>query len=231
MLTMTKTRPVIYPSLKNSILSTIDLFKKLPADTLREVERHMVEKKYMKCESLFLEEDSAESVWFVKDGHVKEIHHSPNGRSNTLCIVGVNGMFGISAFNSGEYGFHCIAETDATVISFPVQFFYELMGKYPQIARDVLSKISLLLRKSKDMQTFSQESAEKRILHVLLEMVGVFGKIIPLTRKEIAEMAGTAVETCIRTCIRLEKAGLMTSFHGQITVKNEGDLMDRMEEI
>ena len=178
-----------------------------------------------------MEDDLAESIWFVKEGHVKEIHHSSEGQSKTICMVGTNGIFGVSAFSGEEYGFHCVAETDTTVISLPIQFFQTLMGKYPQMAREILSKISKLLRLSKDMQTFSQESAEKRILHVLVEMVREFGNVIPLTRKEVAEMAGTAVETCIRACVRLEQVGLMKSVHGQITVKNVNDLMDRMEEV
>ena len=231
LLTMTKTRPVVYQSLQSNPVLMMPLFKNLLSVDLREFKENMVEKKYAKRESIFLEEDYAKSIWFVKEGHVKEIHHSADGRSNTLCMVGANGMFGTSAFNGGEYGVHCIAETDVTVISLPIQFFNELMGKYPEIARSVLSKISTLLRHSKDMQIFSQESAEKRILHVLVDMVKVFGNIIPLTRREIAEFAGTAVETCIRTCSRLEKAGLMSSVHGQITVNDEDDLLDRMEEV
>jgi len=231
MLTLTKTRPVAFQEANTSLLMRMSFFKNIPSDAFWEIEQNMVEKKYSKKESIFLEDDLAESIWFVKEGHVKEIHHSPEGQSNTICMVGTNGMFGVSAFSGGEYGFHCLAETDATVISFPIQYFQALMGKYPRMAREIIFKISNLLRWSKDMQTFSQECAEKRILHVLVEMVREYGNIIPLTRKSIAEMAGTAVETCIRACVRLEEAGLMKSVHGQITVKNVDDLIDRMDEV
>ncbi len=230
MLSMTKTRPVFSQRTKKHNFVSMDIFKTLPSFAMRDIENKMIVKKFSKRESIFLESDQADFVWFVKEGYVKEVNHSPDGKANTLCMVGPNGMFGISAFNGGEYGFHCVAETDTTVISFPIHIFQALMEKFPEVAKVAFSKISKLLRQSKDMQTFSQESAEKRILHVLLEMVEVFGNIIPLTRKEIAEMAGTAVETCIRSCIRLEKAGLMTTAHAHITVKNAGSLMDRMEE-
>jgi CRP/FNR family transcriptional regulator len=230
MLTMTKTRPVAYQSLKINPVSTMPLFKNISSLDLLEIAKNTVEKKYAKDKSIFLESDRAKSVWFVKEGYVKKIHLFMDGRSHTISMIGANGMFGVSAFIGGDYGFECVALIDASVISFPIQFFNVLMGKYPRIARDVISKVSTLLRRSKDMQTFSQQSAEKRILHVLLEMVGVFGKIIPLTRKEIAEMAGTAVETCIRTCVKLEETGLLKLAPRQITVMKEDDLMDRMEE-
>src|ERR1035441_5175273 len=187
-LTRTRTRPVYYPVNTRSPLSGMETFKNVPAEALREIEKQMVEKKYAKRESIFLEDDRAEFVWFVKEGHVKEVHHAADGRSNTLCLVGANGMFGVSAFEGGNYGFHSVAKTDTTVFSFPIRAFQALMGKYPQMGGSVVSQISKLLRHSKDMQAFSQESAQKRLLHTLVEMVGEFGRTVPLTRKEIAEM-------------------------------------------
>src|SRR6185295_15071493 len=148
----------------------------------------------------------------------------------TLCMVGVGGIFGVSAFDGGQYGFHSIAETEVITLSFPIQGFLSVMGKYPDLVKAVLSKISKLLRQSKGRQTFSQECAEKRLLHVLMETTEEFGNTIPLTRKEIASMAGTAVETCIRVFSRLEEAGLIAAEHGKITVKNLDGLENRMEQ-
>ncbi len=230
MLTLNRRWPAVIQGGKKSTLSTIPNFKNLPSDAFPAIESHMIEKKYAKRESIFLEEDRAESIWFVKEGCIKEIHNAGSGRSHTLCIVGANGLFGVSAFSGGLYGFQSLAETDSTVISFPIQYFRALMEKYPSIGTETLNQISTLLRRSKDMRTFSQESAEKRLLHALVELTREFGNTIPLNRREIAEIAGTAVETCIRACVRLEKAGLLKSAPGQIIVKDVDDLMDRMEE-
>jgi CRP/FNR family transcriptional regulator len=231
MLTIEKPSPFAYQSLKINAVSTMPLFKNISSLDLLGIAKNTVERKYAKGKSIFLEDDRAESVWFVREGYIKKIHHFMDGRSHTISMMGENGMFGVSALIGGDYGYDCLAQSDATVTSFPIQFFNELMEKYPRIARDVLSKVSTLLRRSNVMQTFSREPAEERIRHILVEMVGVFGKVIPLTRKEIAEMAGTAVETCIRACIRLEKAEFIKSVHGQITVKNVDDLMDRMADV
>jgi CRP-like cAMP-binding protein len=79
------------------------------------------------------------------------------------------------------------------------------------------------------MQTFEQESVEKRILHVLADMVLEFGNTIPLTRREIAEMAGTTVETSIRTFSKLEGEGLVSTSRGRIFVRDGARLRDRVE--
>jgi CRP-like cAMP-binding protein len=215
-----------------SFISTLDVFKKLPASQLAEIEKKMVEKKFAKGESLFLEGDPAEFVWFIKEGHVKAVIHTANGRDLTLCMMGANSMFGTCCcFGGGAYPCHSVAETDITVASYPMQDFLSLMEQYPEISNAVVAQLSKRLRQSKDMQTFEQESVEKRILHVLVNLVAEFGNTIPLTRREISEMTGTNVETCIRTFSNLEKEGLVSSARGKITIKNVQDLIDRQEEI
>jgi CRP-like cAMP-binding protein len=231
MLTIVKTRLSDFQVPKERPILTLQFFQNIPFEAAQEMEKHMIERSYEKRESIFLEDDQADFVWFVKEGHVKEMNHLAEGRTQTLCMVGPQGMFGVSAFAGGEYGFQCVAETSVTVVSFPIQAFRNLMGKYPDLARAVVSQISKLLRQSKDRQSYSQESAEKRLLHVLIEMVEKFGTTIPLRRRQFAAMAGTSVETCIRAFSRLKEAGLMTSVNGRITVKNAKSLNERMNEL
>ena len=215
-----------------SFLSTFDIFKKISNSQLSEIEKKMSEKKFAKGESLFFEGDPAENVWFVKEGHVKAVVHTADGKDLTLCMVGSNSMFGTCCcFGGGAYPCHTVAETDATVVAYPMSDFLALLEKYPEISKAVVTQLSKRLRQSKDMQTFEQESVEKRILHLLVGLVSEFGNTIPLTRREIAEMAGTTVETCIRTFSGLEKDGLVFGTRGKIIVKNVQDLINRQDEI
>ncbi len=215
-----------------SFISTLEIFKKIPASQLSEIEKKMVERKFAKGESLFLEGDPAEFVWFVKEGHVKAVIHTANGRDLTLCMVGANSLFGTCCcFGGGEYPCHSVAETETVVVAFPMPDFLTLLDKYPEVSKAVVQHLSKRFRQSKDMQSFEQESVEKRILHILVNLVAEFGNTIPLTRREIAEMTGTTVETCIRTFSGLEKEGLVSSARGKITVKSVQDLIDRQEEL
>jgi len=212
-------------------LSKMELFKNVPPLLLAGLEPRMREKKYAKRESIFLEGDPAEFIWFVKEGHVKEVIHSMGGRDMILAMVGANGLFGTSSFIGDTHLCQAIAETDATVVSFPAKDFLAFMDKCPSVGRSIIAKLSKLLRQSKEMQTFDQESVEKRILHVLLNLVEEFGDTIPLTRKEIADMVGTTVESSIRTFVRLEREKLVATERGKIIIRNVQDLVDRMEEL
>ncbi len=234
MLTMTN-KPLMskIAMMKNapkSFLGTMDMFRKLPALALADIERHMVEKHFNKHQAIFSEGDSADSVWFVKEGYVKAMHNNPSGRCQTLCMTGPKSMFGsCCAFGQGQYPCNSMAETDTVVVSIPMTDFMALLGKYPEIGAVLVRTLSDRLRQSKDMQTFEQEPVETRILHVLVNLVKEFGKTIPLTRREIAEMSGTTVETSIRTFIHLEEEGLVSSTRGKITIKDVQLLMNRLE--
>ena len=215
-----------------SFIATLDVFKSLPPRQLAELEKTMVEKKYLKGESIFLEGDPANYVWFVKEGHVKAVAHTAEGRDVTLCLVGANNMFGTCCcFGGGAYPCHTIAETDVTVTALPMAEFLSSLDKFPSLSRAVVEQISKRLRHSKDMQTFEQESVETRILHLVVHLASEFGDTIPLTKREIAEMAGTTVESSIRTFSRLEKEGLVSGTRGKIIVKNVHALADRLEKV
>jgi CRP/FNR family transcriptional regulator len=230
MLTMPRTKIAPAVGAPKSFLATMDIFKSVPVAALREIEWRMVEKKYFRQEPILMEGDSAESVWFVKEGHVKAVVHIASGRCQTLCMVGAKHMFGsCCALGGGEYPCHVVAETDVTVLSLPMNDFTALMGKYPQVGTALVAQISSRLRLSKDMQTFDQENVEKRILHVLIGLVREFGNTIPLTRKEVAEMVGTTVETSIRTFSKLEAQGLVATGRGRIMVRNVKELEQRLE--
>jgi CRP-like cAMP-binding protein len=220
-----------YRATPRSFLSALGVFKNVSEPMLREMERAAVEKKFTKGETIFLEDDRADSVWFIEEGHVKEILHTAEGKNLTLSMAGRGGLFGTGSFGGGEYGCHGVAETEAKVVYFPIQAFQSFMERCPEMARAVVAQISGLLRQAKATQTFAQESAEKRILHVLLDLVGEFGNSIPMTRREVGEMAGTTVETSIRVLSKLEHAGLISGARGKIIVKNPALLSERMEGI
>jgi len=232
MLTMGKIK---FESLKpspESFLGAMEIFKKVPAEALREIEKKMVEKKFAKHQTILLTGDPAESVWFVKEGFVKSGVTATNGRCQTLCRVGAKDMFGTCCcFNGGEIPCQSVAETDVTVVSLPMADFLSLLGKYPGVSVALIGHISRRLRQSKDMQAFDQENVGKRILHVLVSLSEQFGTTIPLTRKEIAEIAGTTVETAIRTFSKFSEAGLVLTARGKIVVKNVAALVARMEEL
>jgi CRP/FNR family transcriptional regulator len=232
MLTAVRQNPNAIKSMLNrGFLGTLDLFKSIPAEAMVDLEKRMVEKHFSRHETILLEGDPAESIWIIKEGRVKSSVTAPNGRCQTLCMGGPSAMFGTCCCLGGsDVPCHSVAESDVTVVTLPLSTFKSLMARYPAMMDAFMGRLSNRLRQAKDMQTFEQESVEKRILHLLVGLASEFGNNIPLTRREIAEMVGTTVESSIRTMLHLESKGLVDTARGQITVKNVQNLIDRIED-
>ncbi len=220
-----------YLTFRRYSLAALAAFNNIPPVALMEIEKTVAIKNYEKHESIFLEDDPADSVWFVEKGLVKEIYHSAEGADQTVSMTGPQGMFGASAFEGGTYGYHAIAETDASVLALPIQRLQETMERFPVLAHKVLSQISKLLRKAKDQHAYSHEKVEKRLIHTLLVWAEEYGKTLPLTRREIGAMGGTTTETCIRVFVQLEEAGWIATTRGQLIIKNIDQLRKRMESL
>jgi len=227
MLTMTKSRYTDLLENKKSRLFSIHVFQNIPHAVLSGFEAYQTVKKLPKGSSIFLEDDPADFIWFVLSGHIKETNYLPNGRILTLGRVGTNGMFGVSALEGGKYGFHCLAETETTVLAFPIRVFRTFIEKYPPLALAVATDIARTLRHSREARMLSHEPAEKRVIHVLMELAEDFHDAIPMTRKEIADMTGTSTETCIRIMARFKQEGFLTGAPGRTGLQGIEELLTR----
>jgi CRP-like cAMP-binding protein len=68
-----------------------------------------------------------------------------------------------------------------------------------------------------------------RLAQILLSMSAKFGADVPLTRRELGELAGTTVETAIREIKKFERAGWVRLGRGHVRVLASAALLDRAE--
>jgi CRP/FNR family transcriptional regulator len=62
------------------------------------------------------------------------------------------------------------------------------------------------------------DAVDRRLAQALLTLSKKFGATVPLTKHELAELAGTTVETTIRILSRWKRAGLLGSTRGSTTI-------------
>lgn len=80
------------------------------------------------------------------------------------------------------------------------------------------------------------QRVERRIVEALLELAPRIGESthggtrIELTRRDIAEIVGTTVETCIRVFSRLKAQGLVESHRGWIVIRDMEALREAASE-
>jgi len=82
------------------------------------------------------------------------------------------------------------------------------------------------------------ERVERRIARTLLKLAATTGSSnedgivieLPLTRQDIAEMAGTTVETATRTLSKFRKKGLIQTERGRVIILKPHQLVRIAEE-
>jgi len=90
----------------------------------------------------------------------------------------------------------------------------------------VKDKVLLVMGKVIDsayerLSDFVGEPASRRVLNVLYMLYSKFGNSVSFNREEVADMAGTTVETTVRVLKNLKAANIIRSRRGGIVILDE----------
>lgn len=174
-------------------------------------------KAYEKGDVLFEEGSPALFIQFVFVGRVKIVKAAPD-RDLILEILGPGEPVGaVAVFEQRPYPASAIALEPSGTISIPEREFFRLAEKRPEITRRLLAGLTMRLmalnRRLADT-TGSVEYRAARLFSTLAERTGrkqADGIFVPihLSRQDIADLAGTTIETAIRIMSRWQKEGLV----------------------
>lgn len=172
---------------------------------------------YERGEKIFEEGDPAEKIYFLFVGRVKIVKSAPD-RDLIIEILGPGEPVGtVAVFERRPFPATAIAIEACGVVAIPEREFFSLIEKRPEITRRLLAGLTLRLmtlnKRLADM-TGSVEYRMARLFSTLAERMGQkqgAGVFIPLalSRQEIADLAGTTVETAIRVMSRWQKEGIV----------------------
>lgn len=168
-------------------------------------------------DTVFVEGTRAKEMSFVALGTVKIVKSTPT-RSVILRIVGAGSPVGIvAAWEGRPYPGTAIAVEPSTVVHVPEREFFALTDRHPEILRQLLQM--MMNRQVQLGQRVSEMTGavETRVAKALLDLVVSAGRVegqrasisLVLTRQEVADLAGTTVETAIRIMSRWGKEGLV----------------------
>jgi CRP-like cAMP-binding protein len=174
---------------------------------------------YEKGAVIFEEGDPAVRIHFLFVGRVKIVKSAPD-RDLILEILGPGEPVGaVAAFERRPFPATAVAMEPSGVVSIPEREFFALLERRPEMTRRLLTGLTLRLiglnRRLADM-TGSVEYRIARLFTTLAERAGQpQGKAIfiplALSRQEIADLAGTTIETAIRVMSRWHKENVVVT--------------------
>jgi len=214
-----------------SNFDSLPLFACLSEADRRELASHAIEVPIQKGQFIFREGDAADWFHIVKQGNVKCVKSSPEGREVTLKVLMPGDLFccEASAF-SGEGHPGCAQSMgEGTIIKIHRKVMLDVIQRNPEAAVNIINYLSLRLRESQDnAKAFALDRAEQRVAAILVNLTQRSGiqeangtRIgVRLTHQDLADMAGLTKETTSRILSRLKKDQLISGTGKKLLIRD-----------
>ncbi|GAB4234018.1 MAG: Crp/Fnr family transcriptional regulator [Acidobacteriota bacterium] len=200
-------------------LSKVPIFAELPREELENIARLFRERKYRKNDVIFLEEDTGQYLYLVREGRVKVTRLLPNGKEMILAFHDAGEYFGEMALIDG-------GTTPATVTAvLPTTLYimgareFGLLLENPHATRVLLKTLCQRCRDAwAQIEVLTFHNADARIRMAFYQLVKKRGQktpkgfVIPmkLTHKELSDIVGISRETATRVLSHLQDEELVS---------------------
>ena len=167
---------------------------------------------------VFEEGGRPDALYVVLAGRLTLLHGSADGRARIVCHLGAKSLACcVTALDGRAYPATAVAATRATLCRISCVGFRRLLCAQPSFANAALTGLGTQLRQFA-CNGAPVGDAGARIAAQILSATAYFGPVVHLTRREIAQMAGTTVETAIRETRKFESSEWIALARGQIHV-------------
>lgn len=224
-----------------AFLGTVRLFRALPAATAERVAVAFRAQHVKRGEFVFLEGESADSFNLLAEGRIKVLRETEDGREVILRLVRPGEIFGgAGGWGEAVYPASALAQEKAVVLQMPAQEFTTLISLHGEFALAVVRELGTRLREAeariRELQT---ERVERRIARVLLRLANKSGVKtaagievgVPLSRQDLAELAGTTLSTASRTLSGWHQQGIIAAGRERVTVLQPHALVSIAEDL
>jgi CRP-like cAMP-binding protein len=218
------------------LLSHSEIFRELSTEALDQIRNASLPKKLARGETLFDQDSSASAFFLIVHGRLRLTQSTSAGQQVIMQYIGPGEAAGYSVVTGREtYSSTVVAVDDSVLMSWTRGRFQELLAKHPQIAANALAVVRLRYEELQDrIRELVTETVEKRIAHTILRLVEQAGRrtaagleiAFPLSRQDIAELAGTTLHTVSRTISAWETDGIIDSGRRRVVVRKPQELQD-----
>ncbi|MCB4825070.1 Crp/Fnr family transcriptional regulator [Roseicella aerolata] len=181
---------------------------------------------------LFERGAEASSLHLLLQGRLKVVQAAPEGRQVILRFVGPHELAGVYALpGAGQrYPATVSAVVDSVLLSWDRIALGLMLERHPQLALNAMGTLGHRAQEAHDrLREASADRVERRLALTLLRLVRQAGTQeqdgavcigFPLTRQDLAEMAGTTLHTASRILSGWEHAGILSGGRMRVTVRD-----------
>ena len=195
---------------------------------LERIRRLMVERRVEKHEIIWLEQDPAKMIYFVRSGLVKLFKMSTEGKEQILRLGRPGDCFGHTGiFNGGSNPESAQAIVPSVLYGLMNSDLETLLWEHKQLALNTVKALATEMHHYIALvEDLSLRRVSGRLARMLLEhsSENVFDDSLILTRGDIAAMTGTVREVIEKSLKALEEKGVIISNSRRIIIRDSDAL-------
>jgi CRP-like cAMP-binding protein len=185
---------------------------------------------YKKKQMIYAEGQRPKAVYYIKSGKIKIYKTSEDAKELIMGIHSTGDFFGYTyILEEINYRENAQVLEDAELMTIPKDDFIALISGDSQIAKQFIKLIAhSVLDKEERLLHLAYNSLRKKVAYQLLQVYEKFKKdnsnSINLSRENLAQTAGIATESLIRTLSDFKSEKLIDIQGSVITILNEDKL-------
>jgi CRP/FNR family transcriptional regulator, cyclic AMP receptor protein len=210
------------------LLRSVTLFEDLGEEELERFSHVAVPRSFPAGSRVFHEGDSSDACYIVAEGSFRVTREHSDGRAITLATLGPGEIFGELAMLDGDRrSASAEALTDGELLALPAGDVRALLARHPEIALKLVAGLVRRLRAANvRLSRQSFQTVPSRVAGILAQLSRDAedggepgeGVTIRMNQTDLAQLAGTSRESVSRFLAELERAGVVRSGRGRVTV-------------
>ncbi len=222
---------------ENCIIRQFNALRAMTKDELKKVSNAKTTKQIKKGDVIFEEGEKLGGVYCVRNGISKLSKLSANGKDQIVKLVTKGEVLGQRSVIADELtNLSAVAVDDMEVCFIPKENIVLALNSNPAFAIEILRHMAHDLKEADDViVNMSQKTVKQRVAEAFLYLKNSFGEdkegflYLTLSREDIANVVGTATESCIRIISEFKKQGLLKTSGKKIAIVDQKGLQDISE--
>jgi CRP-like cAMP-binding protein len=221
--------------LDRTVLKSQPPFAGLDDAELERIAGMAASKRYPAGTPLFEQGGEALHFYVLIHGRLRVTQVTASGEQIVVRVVNPGELCGMArAMARTTYPGTALAVVDSVVLGWPMGRWDAMVARYPSFAGAAMQTIGGRLQEAHSrIREMSTEVVERRVGHTVLRLAQQAGKRepegiridFPISKQDLAEMAGTTLPTVSRILTAWEQAGLVDTGRQKLLVRDPHRLL------
>ena len=163
-------------------------------------------------DSLFQAQSAARGVFTLRQGFVKLVRVTADGRDRIVRVLQPGDVLGLEALATGHYDTQAVALNEVSVCRIPLDVIHQLGANSPRLHKQLMGKWQNALKQADDwLAEINFGTAQQRVRNFVRKMheVAQDGTVTLFGRDDMGAMMDLQLETVSREVAALVRNGLL----------------------